>query len=137
MGKGLRKATGWRRTAIAVLLGYALFIQALWSQAGPAQAAGYAFDPLTGLCEFHEPSQGPDRDSPAAPRPKPHDDSCCTLACAGSGAAAGVALLPAAFEPPVPTSAASGVSAFPGSDIAVAREWRSFTARAPPPALNA
>jgi hypothetical protein len=122
---------GWRRTAIAVLLGYALIIQALWSQAGLVRAAeAAASDPMSALCAVA--SGRTDPMGPAAPD-RPHGDLCCILACAAAGAGtAWPAVLPTGAAVPAPGEIAPALLQSAPQAVAETRLPRRFNARAPP-----
>lgn len=131
MRRGHGMKAGWKRTAIAVLLGYALIIQALWSQAGLVRAAeAAAFDPMAALCAVAAGRTDPK--VPAAPD-RPHGDLCCTLACAAAATgAAGPAVLPAGIAIPAPGEAAPALIRPQPQSFAEAQPPRGFSARAPP-----
>ncbi|WP_395680516.1 hypothetical protein [Inquilinus sp.] len=131
MRRGQWTRASWKRTAIAVLLGYALIIQALWSQAGLVRAAeAAAFDPMSALCAVA--SGRTDPTAPAAPE-QPHGDLCCTLACAAAAAGmAGPAVLPAGAAVPAPGEAVRIVLRSPSRTFIETRLPRRFNARAPP-----
>lgn len=135
MGQRIRHRAGWKRTAVAVMLGYVLIIQALWSQAGLVRAAEFGFDPMTGLCSFDGPRHAP-RDGDA-PGPGAHGNLCCAAACAAFGGMPGLALLPSVAALPRPSAAGVASGAAAASPIPPARGWRPFAARAPPSVPNA
>lgn len=112
---------------MAVLLGYALTIQALWSQAGLVRAAeAAALDPLSALCAVA--SGRTDPKAPAVPG-QPHGDLCCTLACAAAATGmAAPAVLPAGAAVPAP-----------GEDVLVLVQAapQAFTERQPPRGFSA
>lgn len=116
---------------MAVLLGYALIIQALWSQAGLVRAAeASAFDPLSALCAVA--SGRTDPKAPAVPG-QPHGDLCCTLACAAAAAGmAGPAVLPAGTAVPAPGEDVLVLAQAAPRAFAEPQTARGFSARAPP-----
>lgn len=91
---------GVRRAALAVLLAYALLVQALWAATGPmggpagmgGMGMGAGFDPAASLC-LADPSAAPPAGHDGPGDAPDHGRFCCILGC---GALASAAALPPA-----------------------------------------
>jgi hypothetical protein len=99
-GKAL--ITGWKRTAMTVMLAYVLALQALLlSMSGAVQAAA-GHSPQGVLC-ITDPGAGPDHQGPA----KAHDGLCCILGCHGAGHGGGLPPAMASIDGRLPRVAAA------------------------------
>lgn len=124
---------GWGlagRGAGAVLLAFAVLLQAVLPGHGTVRAAAPAFNPAAAICTAHPDLAGRPDDGDRAPA-GPHD-SCCTLLC-GAGGVPPPALLPAAgpaFPPPTRLRSTYGRPA--GAPRRPSRRRGRHGARAPP-----
>jgi hypothetical protein len=94
-GKALM--TGWKRTAVAVMLAYVLALQGLLLSMGGAVQAASSHSPQGVLC-VTDPGAAPDHQAPA----KAHDGLCCILGCHGSGHGGGLPPASASIDRPSP-----------------------------------
>jgi hypothetical protein len=123
---GKASTTGWKRTAMAVMLAYVLALQALLLSMSGAVQAAEGHSPQGVLC-ITDPGAAPDHQDPA----KAHDGPCCILGCHSAGHGGGLPPTSASVERPSPlVVAAAAVPEAPA--LRVSSNVLPVGSRAPP-----